>query len=120
MSFINLDQATKMIDTFLDNPTKEQPRLLNKAVDVWSREYGGYVNSINESTPARVKMNIERLTKMQVKALGIVFVLEGTTTILTELIPRANGDTLANASKIAAVSDMMLRHLYTIPCKPGV
>ena len=112
---MNLHQATILVEEFLDNPTKKQPLVLRIAINVWAKEYGAYISSVNESTPARVGMNIDRLMKMQVKALGIVFAMEGTSTILSELIPHANSITLNNAGKIAAVLDQMLKHLYQLP-----
>lgn len=119
MSYLNLDQATKMINNFLDNPTKEQPRLLNKAIDVWCVEYGQYISSIDDTTPSRIKMNIKRLFQMHTKALGIIFAMKGTSTILSDLIPHANGDTFANANKLIVVTNQMLTYLYYLPVKPG-
>lgn len=112
---MNLHQATILVEEFLDNPIKKQPLVLRIAINVWAKEYGAYISSVNESTPARVGMNIDRLMKMQVKTLGIVFAMEGTSTILSELIPHANNITLNNAGKIAAVLDQMLKHLYQLP-----
>lgn len=116
---MNLFTATQMINDFLDNPLKEQPRLLNKAVDDWSREYGAYVGSINEDTPARIKMNIERLIKMHVKAMAIVIFFRGTDTTISDLLPHDTGDIVANANKVSTSTKQMLKHLYSLSVKPG-
>lgn len=85
---MNLDEATKKVEFFLNKPHLEQPSDLDEAIEKWGVEYKNYIFSLDTDTPLRLCNNFDKMVTYRTLALGIDLMREGD--LLSEVINKTD------------------------------